>query len=121
MTNASATGLKHLNVDRSKIKGTHTCTSHLVESDDEVNPGPQGVQEAAPADGATKPEAHGAHADWLVLPEKRPALQGRGWVEPRGQSLPTVQGLQTATVLYPVKPLYDPAGQGTGALSGLGQ
>ena len=74
-----------MNVDGSKIKGTHTCTSHLVESDDEVNPGPQGVQEAAPADGATKPAAHGAHADWPVLPEKEPALQGRGWVEPRGQ------------------------------------
>ena len=110
-----------MNVDRSKIKGTHTCTSHLVESDDEVNPGPQGVQEAAPADGATKPEAHGAHADWPVLPEKEPALQGCGWVEPRGQLLPTVQRKQAALVIDPVKALYDPAGQGTGAMSGLRQ
>ena len=79
MTNASATGLKHLNEDRSKIKGTHT--SHLVESDDDVNPGPQKVQEAAPSDGATKSVAHGEHDGWPALSEKEPALQGCGSVE----------------------------------------
>jgi len=71
--------------DETKPAG-HAKNSHLVKSDDEVNPGSeQGVQEAAPADGATKPAAHGAHADWPALPEKEPALQGLGWAEPRGQ------------------------------------
>ncbi len=41
----------------------HAANSHLVKSDDEVNPRPQEVQEATPADGAIEPEAHGAQAD----------------------------------------------------------
>ncbi len=79
MTNASATEVKHLYVDGPKTFGTHT--SHLVESDDDVNPGPQKVQEAAPSDGATKSVAHGEHDGWPALSEKEPALQGCGSVE----------------------------------------
>ena len=81
MRNASATGLKQLNVDGSKIKGTHFNCTHFVESDDDVNPGPQKVQEAAPSDGATKSVAHGEHDGWPALSEKEPALQGCGSVE----------------------------------------
>ena len=66
-------------MDGLKIKGAHT--SHLVEFDDAVKPAPQGVQEAAPADGETKPSEHAAHDDWPTLSEKEPALQGSGFVE----------------------------------------
>jgi hypothetical protein len=68
--------------------------SHLAEPGDEVKPTPQGVQAAAPADGATKSGGHAAHDGWPSLAEKEPALQGVGCVEPSAQKWPTEQGRQ---------------------------
>jgi hypothetical protein len=51
------------------LKSEGTQVSHLVEFADDVNPAPQGVHAAAPADGATKPSAHAVHEDWPSLAE----------------------------------------------------
>jgi hypothetical protein len=65
-----------------------------VETGDEVKPTPQGVQAAAPPDGATKSGGHAGHDGWPSLAEKEPALQGVGCVEPSAQKWPTEQGRQ---------------------------
>ncbi len=83
MTPAFARSEKHLNLAWSKAEGVQV--SQLVESGDEVKPAPQGVQAAAPADGATKSGGHAAHDSWPLLAEKEPSLQGVGSVEPSAQ------------------------------------
>ena len=92
MTPALDRSEKHLNLAGSKAEGTQL--SHLAEPGDEVKPTPQGVQAAAPADGATKSGGHAAHDGWPSLAEKEPALQGVGCVEPSAQKWPTEQGRQ---------------------------
>ena len=92
MTPAFDRSEKHLNLAGSKAEGAQV--SHLAEPGDEVKPTPQGVQAAAPADGATKSSAHAAHDGWPLLAEKEPALQGVGCVEPSAQKWPTEQGTQ---------------------------
>ena len=92
MTPALDRSEKHLNLAGSKAEGTQV--SHLAEPGDEVKPTPQGVQAAAPADGATKSGGHAAHDGWPSLAEKKPALQGIGCVEPSAQKWPTEQGRQ---------------------------
>ena len=92
MTPAFARSEKHLNLAGSKAEGAQV--SYLVKSGDEVKPTPQGVQAAAPADGATKSGGHAAHDGWPSLAEKEPALQGVGCVEPSAQKWPTEQGRQ---------------------------
>ena len=109
MTPAFARSEKHLNLSGSKTEGTQVgglgILSHLVkfESGDEVKPTPQGVQAAAPADGATKSSAHAAHDGWPSLAEKEPALQGVGCVEPSAQKWPTEQGRQASFDIYPIR------------------
>ncbi len=100
MTPALDRSEKHLNLAGSKAEGAQV--SHLVESGDDVKPTPQGVQAAAPADGATKSSAHAAHDGWPSLAEKEPALQGVGRVEPSAQKWPTGQGRQLSFDVYPV-------------------
>ena len=95
MTPAFARSEKHLNLSGSKMEGTQGgILSQDVETGDEVKPTPQGVQAAAPADGATKSGGHAAHDGWPSLAEKEPALQGVGCVEPSAQKWPTEQGRQ---------------------------
>ena len=95
MTPAFSRSEKHLNLTGSKTEGTQGgILSQDVETGDEVKPTPQGVQAAAPADGATKSGGHAAHDGWPSLAEKEPALQGVGCVEPSAQKWPTEQGRQ---------------------------
>ena len=100
MTPAFARSEKHLNLAGSKAEGAQV--SHLAEPGDEVKPTPQGVQAAAPADGATKSSGHAAHDGWPSLAEKKPALQGIGCVEPSAQKWPTEQGRQASLESYPI-------------------
>ena len=99
MTPALDRSEKHLNLAGSKAEGAQV--SHLAEPGDEVKPTPQGVQAAAPADGATKSGGHAAHDGWPSLAEKKPALQGVGCVEPSAQKWPTEQGRQLSSVVPP--------------------
>ncbi len=92
MTPAFSRSEKHLNLARSKAEGTQV--SHLAEPGDEAKPTPQGVQSAAPADGAIKSGRHVAHDGWPSIGEKEPALQAVGCVEPLAQKWPTEQGRQ---------------------------
>ncbi len=86
MTPALDRSEKHLNLSGSKTEGTQGgILSHVVDFGGEVKPEPQGVQEAAPADGATKSSGHASHDGWPWLAEKEPALQGVGSVEPSAQ------------------------------------
>ncbi len=101
MTPAFARSEKHLNLAGSKAEGTQV--SHLAEPGDEVKPTPQGVQAAAPADGATKSSGHAGHDGWPSLAEKKPALQGVGSVEPSAQKWPTEQGRQLSSVKPPTR------------------
>ncbi len=101
MTPAFARSEKHLNLAASKAEGVQV--SQLVESGDEVKPTPQGVQAAAPADGATKSSGHAAHDGWPSLAEKEPALQGVGSVEPSAQKWPTEQGRQASFDISPTR------------------
>ena len=101
MTPAFSRSEKHLNLAGSKAEGTQV--SHLAEPGDEVKPTPQGVQAAAPADGATKSGGHAAQDGWPSLAEKKPALQGVGCVEPLSQKWPTEQGRQSYFDIDPNK------------------
>ena len=102
MTPAFDRSEKHLNFAGSKAEGAQV--SHLAEPGDEVKPTPQGVQAAAPADGATKSSGHAGHDGWPSLAEKKPALQGVGSVEPSlssSQKWPTEQGRQASFDIDP--------------------
>ena len=93
MTPAFSRSEKHLNLAGLKTEGTQGgILSQDVETGDEVKPTPQGVQAAAPADGATKSNGHAAHDGWPSLAEKEPALQVVACVEPSVQKWPTEQG-----------------------------
>ena len=71
MIKAWARSEKHLNLTGSKTEGTQGgILSQDVETGDEVKPTPQGVQAAAPADGATKSSGHAAHDGWPSLADK---------------------------------------------------
>ena len=110
MTPAFDRSEKHLNLAESKAEGVQVA--HLVESGNEVKPTPQGVQAAAPADGATKSSWHAAHDGWPSLAEKEPALQGVGCVEPYSCVAPGVLTLGSGSVRGDVGGGADGSGAG---------